>query len=101
MLVEGLERPARALVARREFSLAKHLDSSATTQQRLEAELVKRRTDYERIVGLDQKISVELASLRNKIEVYKRDMVEFANIPKLREKAAKGRSCATGWERLG
>merc|ERR1711972_850911 len=51
------------------------MDNSATTSSRLNQELDKRRVELEKINTLDQKISVELTQLTEKMESMKKELV--------------------------
>ena len=53
----------------------RQMETSKTTQDRLEAELSKRNQELEKINTLDSKITVELSSLTTKMKSMRSDMV--------------------------
>eukprot|EP00947_MAST-08B_sp_MAST-8B-sp1_P001371 g1371.t1 len=63
----------------------RQMESSKSTQARLEAELAKRNQELEKINTLDSKINVELTSLNSKMEQMRRDMIDFDNVSGLRD----------------
>jgi len=62
----------------------KQMASSQSTKERLESELTKRRMELEKINTLDEKISVELTSLSEKINVMNSEMGTLNNIEQLK-----------------
>jgi len=91
---KGLERqhhlPSRAHHKEMQEDLSfkeRAIESSASTQARLEGELAKRRAELDKINTLDSKISVELTSLREKMRTMTSEMEEFGNVELLKERA--------------
>mmetsp|Transcript_21333 Transcript_21333/g.75175 ORF Transcript_21333/g.75175 Transcript_21333/m.75175 type:complete len:604 (-) Transcript_21333:508-2319(-) len=91
---KGLERqhhlPSRAHHAEMQEDLSfkeRAIESSASTQARLEQDLAKRRAELDKINTLDSKISVELTSLREKMRTMSDEMEEFGNIESLKVRA--------------
>jgi len=81
---EGLGRtgamPSQSRVAEMRDDLSfkqRQLDSAASTKTRLETELKKKNQELEKINTLDEKISVELASLHTKIKSMQEEIVSF------------------------
>jgi len=68
---------------------SKNLEASKSTQQRLQQELAKRNSELEKINTLDGKISVELKSLKEKIDSMQRDLGVYQDTDTLRAEAAK------------
>lgn len=66
----------------------RQLESSQSTKARLEQELTKRNSELDKINTLDDKISVELTSLNEKIESMLGEMGTFAEIDDLRKQAS-------------
>jgi intraflagellar transport protein 74 len=58
----------------------RQMESSKTTQDRLESELNKRNQELEKINTLDTKITVELNSLTTKMKQMTREMTDFDNV---------------------
>jgi intraflagellar transport protein 74 len=101
MVVALLEHISRDLNRRHNMPSAQHLeqmkedlsfkkrqvDASQSTHLRLRQELQKREGELEKINGLDAKISVELKSLGEKIEVMQEEMKSFDDLEGLREQA--------------
>merc|ERR1712190_41294 len=71
------------------------MDNSATTSSRLNQELDKRRVELEKINTLDQKISVELTQLTEKMESMKKELVDLSDLKKLKADAAQKREDLT------
>lgn len=69
----------------------RQLDSAEGTKNRLEAELKKRNVELEKINTLDEKIAIELNSLREKIETMNSEMREFGHLQELRDGADRSR----------
>mmetsp|Transcript_15509 Transcript_15509/g.33964 ORF Transcript_15509/g.33964 Transcript_15509/m.33964 type:complete len:619 (+) Transcript_15509:77-1933(+) len=65
----------------------KQLQNSETTQNRLEAELMKRGGELEKIESLDTKITQELQQVEAKMEQYQQEMASNLDIPELQEGA--------------
>jgi intraflagellar transport protein 74 len=66
----------------------RQLESSQQTTQRLIQERKQREAEMLKIENLDEKIQIELASLQQKMEVMRGDMLEFDDIDGLRQRAA-------------
>merc|ERR1719231_188933 len=66
----------------------RQLESSESTKQRLEKELEKRQGELQKINTLDEKISVELTSLREKIDTMRIEMDQFQKVGDLKEQAS-------------
>jgi len=62
----------------------KQADSSQSTYQRLLQELEARKVELEKVASLDEKLSVELASMNHRIEEQRADIVRFSDIEALR-----------------
>ena len=58
----------------------RQLKASQSTQERLEAELNKRKAELEKIDQLDKKIALELENLTNKMGSMKDQMEIFKNV---------------------
>merc|ERR1712072_1525939 len=58
----------------------RQLKASQSTQERLEAELAKRRAELEKIDQLDKKIAVELESLTTKMSSMRDQMEIFKDV---------------------
>merc|ERR1719436_1754122 len=66
---------------------SKQLQNSETTHNRLEAELVKREGELEKIESLDVKISLELQQVEAKMRQYEHDMaVKYDLVGELKER---------------
>jgi len=63
----------------------RQLKASQSTQERLEAELNKRKAELEKIDQLDKKIALELENLTNKMGSMKDQMEIFKNVENLRD----------------
>lgn len=66
----------------------RQLESSQQTTQRLIQERKQREAEMLKIENLDEKIQIELASLQQKMEVMRNDMIEFDDVDGLRQRAA-------------
>ena len=67
----------------------RQIQSSNQTKSRLEEEFKKRKMDLEKINTLDQKIEVELSSLKSKMESMDTELMQFRDIQGLKEQAAE------------
>lgn len=63
----------------------RQLKASQTTQERLEAELTKRKAELEKIDQLDKKIALELENLTTKMASMKDQMEIFKDVENLRD----------------
>uniref|UniRef100_A0A7S0HH41 Intraflagellar transport protein 74 homolog n=1 Tax=Hanusia phi TaxID=3032 RepID=A0A7S0HH41_9CRYP len=71
------------------------LENSQSTAERLKQEKKNRDAELEKIVNLDQKINVELTSLREKSEQMKQELEVFNDINKLKKDAESNRLAMT------
>ena len=79
----SLHRPTVAQVSEMQSDLTfkeRQLKASQSTQERLEAELNKRKAELEKIDQLDKKIALELENLTNKMGSMKDQMEIFKNV---------------------
>lgn len=89
---DAMPSAERAVAMKEDLSFKeKSLQSSKTTQERLESELQKRQKELEKIDQLDKKISIELKSLTSKIESMKEQMVIFKDVDALRDASERTR----------
>jgi len=65
------------------------MDNSVTTSSRLEGELQRRKVELEKINTLDEKISLELKQLNEKMASMGTELVTFKDLPTLRESSAQ------------
>jgi len=65
------------------------MDNSVSTSSRLEGELQRRKVELEKINTLDEKISLELRQLNEKMASMATELVTFKDLPALRESSAK------------
>lgn len=101
---EGLARtksqlPSKARASEMRDDLTfkeRQLESAASTKERLEKELQKRQGELAKINTLDEKISVELSSLREKIESMRGEMEQLSNVRELKLQADATRSKLIG-----
>lgn len=63
----------------------KQLESSAHTKERLEKELTKRQMELEKVNSLDDKITIELRTLNDKLVMMERDMETFEQLDSVKE----------------
>jgi len=63
------------------------VDASETTHQRLQQELQKRQLELEKINGLDKKITVELSSLAEKMNMMNTELPELRDVDGLKTRA--------------
>merc|ERR550514_610555 len=61
------------------------MDHSVSTSERLQRELGQRKLELEKIESLDEKISVELTQLGDKLTSMESELEVFEDIPKMRE----------------
>lgn len=61
------------------------MDHSVSTSERLQRELGQRKLELEKIESLDEKISVELTQLGDKLTSMESELAVFSDIPKMRE----------------
>ena len=66
----------------------RQLESSQQTTLRLTRERKQRETEMAKIETLDEKIQIELSSLRQKMKMMQSDMIEFDDITGLRKRAS-------------
>jgi len=71
------------------------LENSQSTAERLRQEKKNRDAELEKIVNLDQKINVELTSLREKSEQMKQELEVFSDMNKLKKDAESNRVAMT------
>lgn len=71
------------------------MESAQTTHQRLLQELAKRNSELEKIDTLDEKITVELKSLRSKITSMQTEMPVLADLDALRTKSEQAKRALT------
>lgn len=67
------------------------MDNSVSTSERLTRELQQRKLEFEKIESLDEKISVELTQLTEKLSTMETELVTYEDIPKLKADAERAK----------
>lgn len=96
MQASGVEQDSKLLDIQEDLSFKeRQLESSQSTKDRLEKELVKRQGELDKINTLDDKIRMELGALTTKMGTMQTDLVEFQNIDQLKHTAENTRQVHT------
>jgi len=65
------------------------MDNSVSTSGKLEGELQRRKVELEKINTLDEKITLELSQLNEKMETMTTELVTYKDLPMLRDSSAQ------------